>query len=72
MEPETLTEVVIQGPATAGEAALRRAVLRKLDHTLERQRGRAGRPSDAGPDNRRLFQSCWCFAPCDTLKHFVR
>jgi hypothetical protein len=38
MEPTSLTEVVIYGPATAGEAALRRAVLRKLDYVRARQR----------------------------------
>jgi hypothetical protein len=37
MEPKSLTEVVIYGPASAGEAALRRVVLRKLDHTLGRR-----------------------------------
>ncbi len=42
MEPDSLTEVVLQGPAAAGEAALRRAVLRKLAYVLRR------RPS-AGP-----------------------
>lgn len=36
MDPATLTEVVIQGPASAGEEALRRAVLMKLEHMLER------------------------------------
>ena len=30
IEPESLIEVVLQGPASAGEAALRRAVLAKL------------------------------------------
>jgi len=41
MEPKTLTEVVIYGPARASEAALRRIVLRKLDYVLERHaRGR--------------------------------
>ena len=30
MDVASLTEVVLQGPAAAGEAALRRAVLRKL------------------------------------------
>jgi hypothetical protein len=34
MEPESLTEVVIYGPASAGEAALRRTVLCKLDYVL--------------------------------------
>src|SRR5690606_192896 len=41
MEPHTLTEVVVYGPASAGEAALRRLVLRKLDYVLQRRtRGR--------------------------------
>lgn len=34
MEPTSLTEVVIYGPASAGEAALRRTVLCKLDYVL--------------------------------------
>jgi hypothetical protein len=34
MEPKSLTEVVIYGPASAGEAALRRTVLCKLDYAL--------------------------------------
>lgn len=38
MEPESLTEVVLQGPASAGEAALRRAVLQKLAYVLKRRR----------------------------------
>ncbi len=42
IEFESLTEVVLQGPAAAGEAALRRAVLRKLGYVLERRR--SGRP----------------------------
>ena len=37
MEPTSLTEVVIYGPASAGEAALRRAVLRKLDYVRARR-----------------------------------
>ena len=37
MEPSSLTEVVIQGPAAAGEAALRRTALRKLAHVLNRK-----------------------------------
>ena len=36
MEPRSLTEVVIYGPASAGEAALRRTVLCKLDFALAR------------------------------------
>jgi hypothetical protein len=34
MEPKSLTEVVLYGPASAGEAALRRTVLCKLDYAL--------------------------------------
>jgi hypothetical protein len=37
MEPKTLTEVVTYGPANAGEAALRRTVLRKLDYVIGRR-----------------------------------
>ena len=40
MDPSSLTEVVIQGPASAGEAALRRAALRKLAHVLNRRTAR--------------------------------
>ena len=36
MDEDSLTEVVLQGPAAAGEAALRRAVLRKLAYALAR------------------------------------
>ena len=36
MEPKSLTQVVIYGPASAGEATLRHAVLRKLDYLLRR------------------------------------
>jgi hypothetical protein len=43
MEPDSLTEVVIYGPATAGEAALRRAVLQKLDYVLTRASARRAR-----------------------------
>ncbi len=38
MDPATLTEVVIQGPAAAGEAALTEAALRKLAYVLGRRR----------------------------------
>jgi hypothetical protein len=31
LDPASLVEVTLQGPAAAGEAALRQAVLRKLD-----------------------------------------
>ncbi len=37
MDPATLTEVVVQGPVAGGEAALRRAALRKLAYVLERR-----------------------------------
>jgi hypothetical protein len=43
IEPESLTEVVLQGPAAAGEAALRRAVLRKLAYVLRRRRSAPSR-----------------------------
>ena len=38
MDPATLTEVVVQGPAAAGEAALTEAALRKLAYMLGRRR----------------------------------
>lgn len=38
MDPVSLTEVVLQGPAAAGEAALRHAVLQKLAYVLRRRR----------------------------------
>lgn len=41
MDPASLTEVVLQGPAAAGEAALRHAVLRKLAYVLARRAGAA-------------------------------
>jgi hypothetical protein len=45
LDPASLVEVVLQGPAGAGEAALRRAVLRKLDYVLARDRkGRDASP----------------------------
>ncbi len=44
MDPKTLTEVVVQGPASAGEADLRRAVLKKLAWVLARhERSRSRR-----------------------------
>jgi hypothetical protein len=43
MDPASLTEVVLQGPAAAGEAALRRAALRKLAYVLARRGGRPRR-----------------------------
>jgi hypothetical protein len=43
MEPTSLIEVVIYGPASAGEAALRHAVLRKLDYVRASQRATGSR-----------------------------
>jgi len=40
LDPASLVEVTLQGPAAAGEAALRDAVLRKLDYVLARARAR--------------------------------
>ena len=37
-DPETLTEVSIVGPASAGEETLKRNVLRKLDFMLAKQK----------------------------------
>ncbi len=37
MDPTTLTEVSIVGPATAGEAELTRTVLRKLEYVLAKK-----------------------------------
>ena len=50
MEPTSLTEVVIYGPASAGEAALRRTVLCKRDYVLARhdtKRHLTGQPAAA-------------------------
>ncbi len=38
MEPTTLTEVSIVGPATASEEELTRIVMRKLDYVLAKKR----------------------------------
>jgi hypothetical protein len=38
MEPRTLTEVSIVGPATASEEELTRIVMKKLDYVLARKR----------------------------------
>lgn len=40
IDPESLVEVVIMGPASAGEAALSRVALQKLAYALRRQGGR--------------------------------
>lgn len=55
VDPESLVEVVIQGPAAWGEAALRRTALSKLRYVLAR-RGLAP-PHAAGqtaPDRNRM------------------
>jgi hypothetical protein len=39
MDPETLTEVTIQGPAHASEAVLRKAVIDKLEYRLRQAAG---------------------------------
>jgi Domain of unknown function (DUF6898) len=41
LDPESLIEVTLQGPAAAGETVLRQAVLRKLDYVLGRRRAGA-------------------------------
>lgn len=38
VDPATLIEVSIQGPASAGEAALRRTAIAKLNYMLARKR----------------------------------
>ncbi len=40
MDPATLTEVVLQGPAALGEAALCRTALQKLAFVLQRRGAR--------------------------------
>jgi hypothetical protein len=52
VDPETLIEVAIQGPASWGEAALRRTALSKLRYVLARN-GNAGCPERAGIPDRR-------------------
>ncbi len=39
MEPRTLTEVTIVGPATASESDLTQLVMRKLEYVLAKKRG---------------------------------
>ena len=39
MDPATLTEVSIVGPANAGEETLKRNVLRKLEYVLAKKQG---------------------------------
>jgi hypothetical protein len=47
VDAATLTEVSIVGPPGAGEEALKRAALRKLDYVLGRRGG--GVPAPGGP-----------------------
>ena len=39
IDPVTLTEVSISGPASAGEQALRQAAIKKLRYVLARRKG---------------------------------
>ena len=43
MDPATLTEVSIVGPADAGEEILKRNVLQKLEHIMARNKNRERR-----------------------------
>ena len=43
MDPATLTEVSIVGPADAGEETLKRNVLRKLEHIMAKNKNREPR-----------------------------
>ena len=45
VDPETGIEVSISGPASAGEAALSHAAVRKLRYVLAKRRRRGGPPS---------------------------
>ncbi|HLB07418.1 MAG TPA: hypothetical protein VJN41_06985 [Alphaproteobacteria bacterium] len=42
IDPETLTEVSIMGPASAGEETLKRNAVRKLEYVLAQKAGRRG------------------------------
>lgn len=37
LDPQTGTEIILQGPANAGEAALSEAAIRKLEYVLKRE-----------------------------------
>ena len=50
IDPETLTEVSIAGPASAGKEALTRAVMRKVAYVLEKKRA-PGLVVHVGADN---------------------
>jgi hypothetical protein len=47
IDPATLQEVTIQGPASAGEAMLRRAAAAKLDYVNRKLAKEAGRSQPA-------------------------
>ena len=63
MEPKSLTEVVIYGPASAGEAALRRTVLCKLDFALARERTERGAPAVSSACTARRAPACAAASP---------
>jgi len=44
IDPESLLEVSIQGPATAGESTLKQAAVQKLRYVLAKQRAKAEPP----------------------------
>jgi len=48
VDPETLVEVSIQGPASLPESALERAAISKLRYVLGRSRQRRERPAPRG------------------------
>lgn len=48
VDPVTLTEVSIVGDPAAGEEALTRSAMRKLEYVLARRGRGAGRPERAG------------------------
>lgn len=37
MDTETLTEISVQGPASAGEEALKRSALKRLEYVLKKK-----------------------------------
>lgn len=54
VEPRSLTEVSIVGAPQAGEAALKRAVIRKLDYVMKRKGSTPLDPTRATPKSGRL------------------
>ena len=47
VDPRSMVEVSIVGPASAGETALQRTAVRKLEYVLAKRRG-AGRAANGG------------------------